>query len=138
MPRRHLVIPDSHSTPSHNNDRYEWLGKFIFDIRPDVVIDIGDSADMESLCSWDKDKRGYDSRSYIDDINAYKDAMEKMWHPYKRNKKKLPHRIKTRGNHEDRINKAVSLAGVMTGTFSIKDLEEDRYNDIVSDFLYAV
>ena len=57
MTRRHLVIPDSHAMPTHNNDRYEWLGKFIFDIRPDVVIDIGDSADMESLCSWDKDKR---------------------------------------------------------------------------------
>ena len=63
---------------------------------------------------------------------------EKLWHPYKRNKKKMPHRIKTRGNHEDRINKAVSSAGVMTGTFCIDDLEEKRWNDEVSEFLYAI
>ena len=138
MTKRHLVIPDSHSMPSHNNDRFEWLGKFIFDLKPDVVVDIGDSADMESLCFWDKGKRGYDTRSYLDDIAAYQDAMEKLWHPYKRNKKKMPHRIKTRGNHEDRINKAVSSAGVMTGTFCIDDLEEKRWNDEVSEFLYAI
>ena len=131
MTKRHLVIPDSHAVPTHNNDRFEWLGKFIFDIKPDVVIDIGDSADMESLCFWDKNKRGYDTRSYIDDINAYQDAMEKLWHPFKRNHKKMPRRVKTRGNHEDRINKAVSQAGVMTGTFSINDLEEKRWNDEV-------
>ena len=138
MTKRHLVIPDSHSMPSHNNDRFEWLGKFIFDLKPDVVIDIGDSADMESLCFWDKGKRGYDTRSYLDDIECYQDAMEKLWHPFKRNKKKMPHRIKTRGNHEDRINKAVSSAGVMTGTFCIDDLEEKRWNDEVSEFLYAI
>ncbi len=134
---RHLIIPDSHASPDHNNDRFIWLGKFIKDIKPDVVIDIGDSADMPSLCSYDKGKKGYDSRRYLDDVDAYKDAMEKLWHPFKKGRG-LPKRIKVRGNHEDRINRSTEFSGVMADTYGIQDLEEDRFNDIVSNYMFAV
>tara|TARA_R110000751_G_scaffold263059_2_gene362393 strand:+ start:12027 stop:12761 length:735 start_codon:yes stop_codon:yes gene_type:complete len=131
----HIIIPDSHAEPTHNNDRFDWLGRFIYAIRPDVVIDIGDSASMDSLCTYDKGKQGYNNRRYTDDINAYTDAMERLWHPYKRNKKKLPRREKRRGNHEHRINIASSYAGVMEGTFSIDDLCENAFNDNVLEFM---
>jgi hypothetical protein len=134
----HLIIPDSHAEPDVPNDRFEWLGKMIYDLKPDVVVDIGDSADMPSLCSYDKGRKGYDARRYTDDIDSYKDAMEKLWHPYKKNREKLPKRIKTRGNHENRILTAESYSGIMEGTFGITDLEEYRYNDIVSHYSYAV
>jgi hypothetical protein len=133
----HLIIPDSHANPEHNNDRFEWLGKYIYAVRPDVVIDIGDSADMPSLCTYDKGKQGYDSRRYTNDVNAYIDAMEKVWWPYKKNKKRLPRREKRRGNHENRIRTAESYAGVMSGTFSIDDLCEEDFNDNVNEYLFA-
>ena len=136
--KRHLIIPDSHSMPGIANDRFEWLGKFIFALKPDVVIDIGDSADMPSLCSYDHGKAGFDSNRYIDDIAAYHDAMEKLWHPFKKNKKKLPRRVKVRGNHEDRITRAVSFSGIMSGTFSMDDLQEHNWNDEVNEYLYAI
>ena len=138
MSRVHLVIPDSHVNPSHKNSRFDALGKLILDLRPDVVVDIGDSADMDSLCSYDKGKEGNDARRYLDDVNAYKDAMDRLWHPIKRAKKKLPVRIKCRGNHEERINTAKTYAGPFSGTFGLDDLEETRYNDIVSELGDAV
>jgi hypothetical protein len=133
----HVIIPDSHATPEHNNDRFEWLGKFLYAIKPDVVIDIGDSADMNSLCTYDKGKQGYDARRYTADIDAYTDAMEKLWHQYKYNKKRLPRREKRRGNHEDRIRTAESYAGVMSGTFGIGDLREADFNDNVNQYLHS-
>jgi len=134
---RHIIIPDSHANPEHNNDRFEWLGKFIYAMKPDVVIDIGDSADMNSLCTYDKGKTGYEERRYTQDITAYHDAMEKVWHPYKKNKKRLPRREKRRGNHEERIRVAESFAGVMAGTFSMKDLREKDFNDNVYNYLFS-
>ena len=47
----HLIIPDGHTHPDYNNDRFTWLGKLIVDLQPEVVVNIGDMADMASLCS---------------------------------------------------------------------------------------
>ena len=44
--RTHLVIGDSHAKPGINNDRYTWAGRLAVDLKPDVIIDIGDWADM--------------------------------------------------------------------------------------------
>ena len=59
MSRTHLIIPDPHSHPNHHNKRAEWLGALIADVKPDVVINIGDVADMPSLCSYDKGTKGF-------------------------------------------------------------------------------
>jgi len=134
---RHIIIPDSHASPEHNNDRFEWLGKFIYAMRPDVVIDIGDSADMNSLCSYDKGTKGFESRRYLADVTAYHDAMEKLWWPYKKHKKGLPRREKRRGNHEHRIETATEYAGVFEGTFGIDDLRELHWNDAVLGYRFS-
>ena len=54
MGKRHLIIGDSHAHPDFNNERFTWLGKLIHDSRPDVVVNIGDMADMASLCAHSK------------------------------------------------------------------------------------
>lgn len=130
-----LVIPDSHAHPDWSNRRFEWLGKMIYDLRPTYVVDIGDSADMPSLCSYDKGTKGYEQRTFIKDCNAYKDAMDKLWHQFKKNKKRMPVRIKTRGNHEHRIQRAIDYETTFTGCYGFKDLGEEDYNDIVLPFL---
>jgi hypothetical protein len=58
----HLVIPDQHAHPDFHNKRADWLGQLIKELRPDVVINIGDAADMPSLSSYDKGTKGFQGR----------------------------------------------------------------------------
>lgn len=48
--RCHVIIPDPHSHPQHDNRRADYAGCFIRDTKPDTVIVLGDTADMPSLC----------------------------------------------------------------------------------------
>ena len=81
MSKTHLIIPDSHAHPDYNNNRYDWIGKLILDLKPDVLINIGDTADMPSLSAYDKGKASFHGRNYEKDINAHLDAQERMWGP---------------------------------------------------------
>lgn len=132
MTKTHLVIPDSHAHPDHNNDRADWLGALILDLKPDVLVHIGDSADMASLSSYDKGKKSFQGRSYQADINAHLDFQERMFAPLKKAKRKLPYSIFCIGNHEYRIHRAVDLSPELDGAISMKHLKlEDYYDRIV-------
>lgn len=48
IPRRHLVIPDVQAKDGVPLDHLEWIGRYIADKRPDVIVCIGDFADMPS------------------------------------------------------------------------------------------
>ncbi len=119
----HLFIPDPHAHPDHNNFRFEWLGKFIADVKPDHVICAGDWADMPSLCTYDYGTKGYEGRRYIHDVEAAVEAQELMFAPIKERKKKLPKFWMLEGNHEHRITRAVSTDAKLEGTLSIDDLQ---------------
>ncbi len=129
--KTHLIIPDPHAHPSHHNDRAIWLGDLIVDIKPDVVIEIGDGADMPSLASYDKGKKSFLGKTYQKDINAYLDFQDKLWHRVRKQKKKMPLRIKLIGNHEERINKAVNLQPELEGTIGLHNLDLVSYYDII-------
>lgn len=132
----HLVIPDSHAHPDYDNDRYEWLGNLVTDIKPDVVISIGDWADMPSLCSYDKGTKGYEGRRYKKDIQAAIDAQERFFDPIKRAKKKLPRFIQHIGNHEQRIDRAISAdAAHLDGIISMADLQYEEFGWEVVDYV---
>lgn len=128
----HLVLPDSHAHPDYNNDRALWIGQLIRDLRPDVVINLGDTADMPSLASYDKGKKSFQGRTYARDIASHGDFQEKLWAPLKRAKKKLPRRVTLVGNHEQRIERAVQVQPELDGTVDYRDLDLDRfYDDVV-------
>lgn len=128
----HLVIPDSHAHPNYHNKRAEWLSKLIIDIKPDVVIHIGDSADMPSLSSYDKGKRSFHGRTYRADIDSHLDFQDRLWSPLRGRKKRLPRAIFCVGNHEQRIHKALDLSPELDGTIGFQDLElGEWYDDIV-------
>lgn len=120
-------MPDSHAHPDHDNKRYEWLGHLIVDLRPDVVVDIGDWADMPSLCSYDRGKKSFEGRRYHRDIAAAVEAQDRMFSIIKRQKKKLPRFVRTLGNHENRINRAVEMDPVLEGTIGLNDLQSREY-----------
>ena len=127
----HLVIPDQHAHPDFNNRRAEYLGHLINDLKPDVVINIGDGADMPSLCSYDKGKRDYNGRSYRKDIDAHLDFQDRIWDTVRRRKRKLPKTFYCIGNHEQRIEKALDLSPELVGTIGMEDLELGEWYDYV-------
>src|SRR3990167_403731 len=119
----HLVIPDSHAHPNFDNKRYTYLGHLISDIKPDVVIDIGDWWDMPSLNSFDtKGKKYFEGRNYKKDIEAGLDANDRMLTIIRRKKRKLPRFVRCLGNHEYRIIKAIENDPVLDGTIGLDDL----------------
>lgn len=135
MASTHLVIPDSHAHYQFNNDRAVWLGKLIVDVKPDVVINIGDGPDMPSLASYDYGRFASVGRTYNQDISAYLDFEEKLWHPLKSRKKKLPRRVYCRGNHDQRINIAIDKDPVLIGTIGTNDLKQEEFYDEVIDYV---
>lgn len=132
MSKTHLVIPDIHAHPDHHNERATWLSKLIMDIKPDVVVNIGDSADMPSLSSYDKGKRSFHGRTYAADIGSHHSFQQRLWEPIKARKKRLPRRVVLIGNHDQRIEKALDLSPELDGTISMDDLGlGDYYDEVV-------
>jgi hypothetical protein len=127
----HLIIPDAHANPDFNNKRFEWLGQLIKDLKPDVVVNLGDGADMASLCSYDKGKKSFHGRTYKRDINSFTDSQHRLWEPLKKLKKRLPQSYYLIGNHEQRILRATELSPELEGTVSVDDLELGEWYDYV-------
>jgi len=129
----HLVIGDPHATPGVSNDRFLWLGRAILDIRPDVVVCMGDFADLDSLCNYDRNTRSFEGRRYKLDLTCIHDALSKTLHPWasanakladkKKRKIQLPRMVMLGGNHDEgRIEKATNVHPELHGTISIDDL----------------
>lgn len=133
----HLVIPDAHATPNTDLSRADLLAKLIKDVKPNVVIDLGDTADMASLCSYDKGTRSFHGRSYEKDIEAHAEFQDRVWGPVFRTKKKRPRRVRIIGNHDYRIWRAIELSPELEGErfgVSPKDLDLERYYDDIVEY----
>ena len=133
MSRTAVVYTCAHADPSVPNDRFTWLGNFLYDLKPDYVIDLGDGADMRSLNSFDtRYPQAIVSQSYQKDIEHYNDAQERLRYRFKYNKRKLPAWYGFEGNHENRIKKAIGndprLEGDKFG-ISFSHLQTDRWFD---------
>lgn len=107
------------------------MGKFLAELKPDVLVNCGDAADMSSLSSYDKGKRSSIGKSYKNDLNSHLDFQERLWAPIKRLKKKMPYSVVLEGNHEHRIEKALDLSPEYAGTIGFKDYQFDDYYDRV-------
>lgn len=139
----HLVIPDVQAKPGVDFTYLRAIGNYIAKKQPDVIINIGDFADMPSLSSYDKGKKSFEGRRYKHDIEAAHEAMDMLMQPIKdlqtrqrKNKEKIykPQMYLTIGNHEHRINRAVDNDSMLDGTISIEDLEYEKYGWTVVPF----
>lgn len=132
MSKTYLIVPDQHAHPDHPNQRADYLAKLTIDLRPDVVVNMGDAADMSSLSSYDKGKRSFTGKSYKKDIDSHLEFQDRWWGPVRRTKKKLPQRIVLEGNHERRVERALDLSPELTGTIGFDAFDFDReYDDVV-------
>lgn len=134
---KHLVFSCAHARPDQTNERADWLGDIIMAERPDVVINLGDLWDMESLCGWDKGTKAAIGRSYPLDIESGIEFNDRLFHKIKKSKKRLPRRVFIEGNHEFRVKKAIQenphLEGTTTG-ISFKDFDLGEYYDDVVEY----
>lgn len=132
QPQVHLILPDSHAHPDFSNDRADWLGKFILDLKPDTVVNLGDMWDMASMAGYDKGKKSFWGKTYKKDINAGLEFDERLWDPIRRAKKKRPYAIFTEGNHEYRLKKAIDLQPELEGTIGFDQFDlKKNYDEVV-------
>ncbi len=139
---KHLFIPDVQAKPGVSMKHLEWIGKFIVDKKPDVIVNIGDFADMPSLSSYDKGKKSFEGRRYKKDIEATRKAMDILLGPLREyNKRRTknryePRMILTLGNHEERIARACESSPELDGVIGYHDLPYEDWE--VYDFLEPV
>lgn len=141
----HLMIPDVQSKEGVPMDHLKWLGQYIVDKKPDVIIQIGDWADLPSLSSYDKGKRAFEGRRYKKDITAARKAMDILLGPMKEYNARMratrhgqykPRMVLTLGNHEQRIERAVEAQAELEGIIGYHDLPYEDWE--VHDYLKPV
>jgi hypothetical protein len=133
MGKTAVVWSCAHSDPDVSNERFTALGKLLYDIRPDLAIDLGDGADMRSLNTFDtRTPKAVVAQSYQADIEHYNDSQDRLRHLFRHHKKKRPFWVGFQGNHEARIDKAISLDPRLEGQkygISFSHLQTDYWFD---------
>lgn len=119
--KRVVVIPDTQVRPGCPTDHFDWIGQAIRDYRPDVVVHLGDHWDMPSLSQWSGPLEREGGR-YTDDVKSGNDALQRLHDAI--GDAQPGRKIILRGNHEQRIERAVSADARLKGA-----LTYDHFND---------
>ncbi len=142
---KHFVIPDVQARPGHCFKHLSYIGKYIVEKRPDVIVCLGDFADCESLCSYDKGKKSFEGRRYKADMLAAKQAMDALLEPMRTYNQRMkdsrhaqykPRMVLTLGNHEARIARVSEFSPELDGVISYDDLPYQEWE--VIDFLKPI
>lgn len=125
--RVHAVIPDCQVKPGVDISHLTWVGNYLAEKKPDVIVNIGDFNDMVSLNSYAVGKAESEGTRYSDDIQCGKEAMAKLLAPIKRGNqgkkvKYTPDMHLTLGNHEFRVKREAEANPKLIGTISLDDL----------------
>jgi hypothetical protein len=140
-----LIIPDTQCKPGVKNDHLSWLGKYICDIRPDIIVHLGDHFDLPSLSSYDKGTAAVEGKRVVEDIEAGREGMRlleapilKLQEGQRRYKKAVyePRKVFLIGNHEQRLQRYVNSNPELIGLLSYSDFHLDGWE--VYDFLEIV
>ena len=141
----HYFIPDLQCKSEVDLFYCSWIGHDIALKRPDVIVNIGDHADMPSLSYYDKGtKRAEGKRVYLD-IESSLEGMNRLLKPiWDIQQQELsefgeirykPRMILTMGNHEERIVRHVEACPELFGFLSLESLRYDEFGWEVYPFL---
>lgn len=136
--RTHAIIPDVQCKPGVSLDHLRWIGNYIAEKKPEVLVQIGDFADMHSLSSYDVGKYAAEGTRYLTDIKVAKEAMEILMKPIRAARNYKPEMLLCLGNHEDRIDREAEANPRLMGLISTKDLEYEKWGWEVAPFLKIV
>lgn len=143
----HLMIPDTQCKPNISLDYLKWLGEYIVEKQPEVIIHIGDHADMPSLSSYDKGKGKAEGKrvkadieSSIEGMNVLLQPLWRLQHSQRVNGEEVykPKMVMTLGNHEERIMRHVNDNPELQGFLSYDNLKYEEMGWEVYDFLKPV
>ena len=136
MSKRIMVIPDTQIRPGDDFAFLDAIGRYAVEMKPDIIVHLGDFADMPSLSSHDKaGSKSMEGQRYKADIQASKDAMKVLLSPVRAEQKRLietkrarwkPRLVMLGGNHEHRINRAIQNDPKLDGLISLGDLEYEK------------
>jgi len=132
----HVFIPDTQVKPGVPTDHISWAGEEIASRKPDVIVQIGDWADMASLSSYDKGKYGFEDRRYEDDVVAAQRAWDLLDTPIRKVRGYRPRKVLTLGNHEARISRVLETEPYLMDRLMLTDVQPDGWE--VYDFLEVV
>lgn len=143
---KHLVIPDTQVKKGVRIDHLERIGKFAAEKKPDVIVQIGDHFDMPSLSSYDRGKASFEGRRYSHDITAGNKALALLTAPIRaeitRTRRHAepwnPRLVLLRGNHEQRILRAIENDPILEGTIGYHDFNDIELGWEPHDFLEVV
>jgi predicted phosphodiesterase len=111
---RVLFIPDTHR-PYHDKRAWQVMLKAARVFQPDKIVVLGDFADFYAVSHFTKDpRRKNDLQWEADDVNEGLDELDAL---------DATHKIYIAGNHEDRLEKYLSLAApALIGVTSVPEL----------------
>ena len=144
---KHFILPDVQVKPGQDLSHLTWAGKYCVAHKPDVIVCIGDFADMPSLSSYDVGTKSFEGRSYKKDIEATHEAMNRFMGPIIKEQRRLaagkrkrwnPRLVLTLGNHEHRIDRAVNYDRKLEDLMSMSDLGYEEHGWEVVPFLKPI
>jgi len=144
---KHLVIPDTQVKPNISLEYLSWIGQYAADKKPDVIVQIGDFADLPSLSSYDVGKKSFEGRTYKADVRASIKGMKALMEPIKKEQQRLirnkdrrwkPKLVLTLGNHEERIERAIEYDRKLEDLIGVSDLKYESFGWEVYPFLDVV
>lgn len=127
-PTHHFVIPDTQAKAGVPFNHLEWIGRYIVEKQPDVIIHLGDHWDMPSLSHWDRGKMKFEGRRYKLDVESGNAAFDLLNAPIRQyNKRHLtkynPRKVFLMGNHEFRLETTIQENPILDGQISYADLD---------------
>lgn len=129
--KRIAVIPDMQVKPGIDLSYCTRIGRYMADKKPDVIINIGDFADMPSLSVHDAvGSKRMEGARYEEDILSVQTGMRMMMTPIKEEMQRSgwnPRLVMTLGNHEDRITRALESTPKWEGRIGLSDLHYEEW-----------
>lgn len=119
------IIPDTQVKPGVETKHLSWIGKDIAHRKPDIVVHLGDHADMASLSSYEgRGSKYFEGKRYKADVDSANDGwrlIEDGMGDFQPKRK-----IYLLGNHEDRITRAVNTDPRLEGVIGFHDFIDEE------------
>lgn len=133
--RTHLVIPDTQVRKGVPTEHLGWIGQYIADRKPDVVVHLGDHFDFPSLSAHDAPgSLRMEGSRYEDDVESGNDSLEMLVKRFK-DAGVNPELHFLIGNHENRVDRAINRDPRYAGTIGMHHLNPSRLGFKVHPFL---
>ena len=133
-----LVIADTQSKSEEDLEYMLWIGHYIAEKQPDVIVHIGDHYDFPSLSSYDKGKSSAEGKRLFKDIEAGNIGFEYLNMTMQKHKDYNPRKIFCLGNHEHRLDRYIDDNPELIGTLGTDFLPFNKYGWEVHPFLKPV